>query len=166
MNFDDESQGDETRKKKHKARFHRSIRSSRYKHALSVDRDAHSAARSQVFFRSFLLVIETLLDIEQGGEKEREREGRTFCTFFSFCCCLTGAQLSHLPIGPSHVLICLLVNPRVSSFSLFLPIYLLTSFISCSCSFRGSPQADLSPLFSFFTFYLHLSRTHNFRLQT
>lgn len=81
MNFDDESQGDETRKKKHKARFHRSIRSSRYKHALSVDRDAHSAARSQVFFRSFLLVIETLLDIEQGGEKERER-GENFLHFF------------------------------------------------------------------------------------
>lgn len=49
------------------------------------------------------------------------------------------AQLSHLPIGPSHVLICLLVNPRRSSFIVYFAL-----------DFRGTPAparayAPLSP---------------------
>lgn len=38
------------------------------------------------------------------------------------------AQLSHLPIGPSHVLICLLVNPRRPPFIVYFAL-----------DFRGTP---------------------------
>lgn len=40
------------------------------------------------------------------------------------------AQLSHLPIGPSHVLICLLVNPPVSSHpSSLIGYFALSTFV-------------------------------------
>lgn len=47
------------------------------------------------------------------------------------------AQLSHLPIGPSHVLICLLVNPPVSSHpSSLIGYFALPTFVEPLCFFH------------------------------
>lgn len=63
------------------------------------------------------------------GERGKPR-GASRCT-----------QLSHLPIGPSHVLICLLVNPPYPSLIVYFVLSLSLSFLN----FRGTPLL-LSPL--------------------
>lgn len=62
-------------------------------------------------------------------------------------------QLSHLPIGPSHVLICLLVNPPFPSlivyFVLSYFLSLFSTFVKPLCPFL-SPSRLLLTLFFFF----------------
>lgn len=53
-------------------------------------------------------------------------------------------QLSHLPIGPSHVLICLLVNPPVSSHpSSLIGYFALPTFVEPLCFFPLLPFSIL-----------------------
>lgn len=90
-----------------------------------IDRSIHR----WVYIRPSLTRL--CLDLEPRGAREplarvrRTIEGRREPPEGSLV-----AQLSHLPIGPSHVLICLLVNPSFLSYRLFrslsLSLFLLT----------------------------------------
>lgn len=76
------------------------------------------------------------------GERRRSPEGPLV------------AQLSHLPIGSSHVLICLLVNPPVPSHpSSLIGYFALSTFVEPLCLFPSPlPSPLLLPAFSSFLF--------------
>lgn len=74
------------------------------------------------------------------------------------------AQLSHLPIGPSHVLICLLVNPPVPSHpSSLIGYFALSTFVEPLCLFPPSPPPSSHLLFSFYFFFSEGSLSFLFR---